>query len=83
MTEGWGTWEEDRRYVNADGTHLIVVSKRTQNYGGEEKTFWKTERRNSPSSAAPSACIARRLVRASGSVRVANGPETRMDAREP
>jgi hypothetical protein len=66
--------------VNADGTHLIVVSKRTQNYGGEEKTFWKTERRklSKLSRTERLYCEATR-----SSVRVASGPETRMDAREP
>jgi hypothetical protein len=47
---GWGTWKEDRRYPAKDGEHEIIVYKRTQNYGGEEKTFWKNERRKLPKS---------------------------------
>jgi hypothetical protein len=43
--EGWGTWQEDRRYLSRDRAHMIVVSKRTQRYGTEEKVFWKNERR--------------------------------------
>jgi hypothetical protein len=38
----WGTWEEDRRYPSKDGTHLIVVSKRTDYTG---RIHWKNERR--------------------------------------
>jgi hypothetical protein len=45
VTEGWGTWQEDRRYPARDGEHEIVVYKRTQKYGDEEKVFWKNERR--------------------------------------
>jgi hypothetical protein len=45
MTEGWGTWHEDRRYPAKDGEHEIIVWKRTQKYGDAEKVFWKNERR--------------------------------------
>jgi hypothetical protein len=42
---GWGVWQEDRRYASEDGSHLIVVSKRTDYTG---RTFTKTERRKLP-----------------------------------
>jgi hypothetical protein len=43
MNDGeWGTWHEDRRYPSKDGTHLIVVPKRTNSEG---RVFWKNERR--------------------------------------
>jgi hypothetical protein len=41
---GWGTWEEDRRYPAGDGEHMIIVWKRTEDYG-EPKIRWKNSRR--------------------------------------
>jgi hypothetical protein len=42
--QGWGTGTEDRRYPSEDGEHMVVVYRRTQRYGDEEKTLWKNER---------------------------------------
>jgi hypothetical protein len=32
--EGWGTWEEDRRYLSRDRTHMIIVSKNSNHNEG-------------------------------------------------
>jgi hypothetical protein len=47
--EGWGTWQEDRRYLSRDRAHMIVVSKRTQRYGTEERSSGRTSGENSTS----------------------------------
>jgi hypothetical protein len=45
MTDEWGSWQEDRRYLAKGGEHEVIVYRREQSYGGEKKTFWKNERR--------------------------------------
>lgn len=48
-SQGWGTWDEDRRYPAKDGEHMITVYKRTQRYGTDEKCFGRTPAASSPS----------------------------------
>jgi hypothetical protein len=44
--QGWGTWEEDHGYPSPkDDGYEVVVYKRTQRYGDDERVFWKNVRR--------------------------------------
>lgn len=34
---GWGTWEEDRRYLADGGEHVLIIWKRTEDYGNGQQ----------------------------------------------